>query len=90
MKIWNRLRLWAGRHRAERELSDEMRAHREMLEERYVGEGMSREEAHFAALRQFGGRLANLEQSRDEWGFGSTLRSAISGSPHASSAAGRC
>ncbi len=69
MKAWNRIRLWAARPRLEAELREEMAAHREMLEEKLRGEGMSPEEARLTARRRFGGELSAREQSRDEWGF---------------------
>ena len=54
MRLWNRLRLRARRGRGETELTDEIRLHREMLEEEFVREGMSRAEAAREAARQFG------------------------------------
>jgi len=51
------------------ELDDEMRAHREMLEEQFVLQGMSREEAAAAARKHFGNQLGAMEESRDQWRF---------------------
>lgn len=69
MRWWNRIRLWSARPRLERELSDEMQAHRDMLRERFVREGIPPDEADLAACRQFGNQASNAEASRSEWGF---------------------
>ncbi len=69
MRLLNRIRLWTAQRRLEAELTEEIAAHREMLEERFLKDGMSPEEARTAARRQFGSPLGTLEQSRDEWGF---------------------
>src|SRR5215469_10303214 len=45
----------------ERRLSEEFRAHLEMLRDEYVGRGLSLEEAHYPALRAFGG----VEQAKE-------------------------
>ncbi|HEX3746940.1 MAG TPA: ABC transporter permease [Bryobacteraceae bacterium] len=66
MRLWNRLLL---RVRGGSELADEIRLHREMLEEEFVREGMSRKEAAHAAARQFGNAGAAADWSRDEWSF---------------------
>ena len=47
--------------RREQELDEELRAHLEMSTEENVRKGMSREEAHYAALRSFGG----VEQAKE-------------------------
>lgn len=47
--------------RAEAELAREISAHLQFLEEKFVAEGMSREEARFAAKRAFG----NIEQTKE-------------------------
>jgi len=46
---------WFGSSRAEQELRDEFSAHLEMAEEENVRRGMPREEARYAARREFGG-----------------------------------
>lgn len=69
MRWWNRARFWFARPRLERELDEEMRAHREMLEEQYVRDGMDRDEARCAARRQFGNTTGSAERSREEWGW---------------------
>jgi len=45
--------LFAGR-RADREFDQELEAHISLLSDRYVREGMTPDEARYAALRQFG------------------------------------
>jgi putative ABC transport system permease protein len=55
--------------RVETELADEIRLHREMLEEEFVREGMPREQAARSAARQFGNASAAADGSRDEWSF---------------------
>jgi len=69
MRFWNRLRLRARMGRVETELSDEIRLHREMLEEEFAREGMSREEAARAAAQQFGNSGQAADWSREEWSF---------------------
>ncbi len=51
MRLWNRLRHWADGPRVECDLADEMRLHREMLEQQFAAQGMSREDARAAAAR---------------------------------------
>jgi putative ABC transport system permease protein len=56
--------LVAGR-RADREFDEELDAHISLLSERYVREGMSPDEARYAARRQFG-NVTSLKQTRTE------------------------
>lgn len=69
MKLWNRIRRFARRRDAGRELEDELRAHRAMTEERFLREGMTAEEARAAAARSFGNMTLALEDSRETWNF---------------------
>jgi hypothetical protein len=56
--------------RAEADLAREIGAHLRLLEEHFVAEGMSAEDAHFAARRAFGGQLEQVkERQRDERSF---------------------
>jgi putative ABC transport system permease protein len=55
--------------RVETELSDEIRLHREMLEEEFLREGMSRGDAARAVARQFGNSSTAADLSREEWSF---------------------
>jgi putative ABC transport system permease protein len=55
--------------RVETELTDEIRLHRELLEEEFVREGMSRGDAARATALQFGNASAATDLSREEWSF---------------------
>ncbi|MBV9266713.1 MAG: ABC transporter permease [Acidobacteriaceae bacterium] len=57
--------LLSGRKPAD--LGDEISAHIAIEEEENVASGMSRTEAHFAAMRKFGNATAAQEASRDAW-----------------------
>src|SRR5262245_31856542 len=52
-----------------REFDDEIRAHLELLTERYVRQGMSRDEATSAARRQFGNVTSLKEVNREMRGI---------------------
>src|SRR5439155_2888373 len=67
MKFLNRVRYWVVRSRLERDLAEEMRLHRERLEEQFLRDGMAPGDARFAAARQFGPTTTAEEESRDEW-----------------------
>jgi predicted permease len=69
MRFWNRFRLRIRGQRLESELQDEIRLHREMLEDEFVRGGMSREEASRTAARQLGNLASVGDLSRDEWAF---------------------
>ena len=51
--------------RAERELAREIRSHVQLLEDQYIARGMDVEEAHYAALRAFGGVQQVKEHQRE-------------------------
>ena len=51
--------------RAERELAREIRSHLQLLEDQYIASGMEPEEAHYAALRAFGGVEQVKEHQRE-------------------------
>ena len=51
--------------RAERELSREIRAHLQLLEDQYIAGGMDPEEARYAARRAFGGVEQVKEHQRE-------------------------
>ncbi|HYW82346.1 MAG TPA: permease prefix domain 1-containing protein, partial [Spirochaetia bacterium] len=57
------------RRKIESELSDEIRTHLEMMTEANIAAGMSPEEAHYAARRQFGGVEQIKERYRDQRGI---------------------
>jgi predicted permease len=67
--LWARLREILGDRRAEREFDDEIRAHLELLTERYVRQGMAQDEAASAARRQFGNVTLLQEVNREMRGL---------------------
>jgi predicted permease len=64
-----RIRSLFRRREVEQELDEELRYHLEQSIESYVGRGMSREDARYAALRDFGGLEQQKEQCRDTRGI---------------------
>jgi hypothetical protein len=64
-----RLRGLSRDRRADRELDDEIRAHLELLTERYVRQGMTEAEAASAARRQFGNITLLKEANREMRGI---------------------
>ena len=52
-------------HRAESDLDREIRSHLQLLEDKYVADGISRSEARYAARRAFGGVEQVKEHQRD-------------------------
>ena len=68
MRLWNKIRARFGRG-VDGDLAEEMRLHREMLEERFRAEGFSADEARIRAAREFGPAVHPLEDSRAEWSF---------------------
>jgi predicted permease len=65
MRVWNKIRAWAGQDG----LAREMREHREMIEERLRAEGLTAAEARTTAAREFGPMATAIEGSRAEWSF---------------------
>jgi putative ABC transport system permease protein len=63
------LRALFQNNRAEQEMDDELRFHLEKQIEQNARQGMSREEARYAALRQFGNLGAVKDECRDSWGL---------------------
>ena len=62
-----RLRSLFERQKIEATMTEEIGQHLEMLKDENLAAGMPPEEAHFAALRQFGGVEQVKEAYRDEW-----------------------
>ena len=60
-----------GRKRRVRELREEFCAHLAMEEQENLESGMSPEEAHYAALRQFGNVTLAQERSKEMWNWNS-------------------
>jgi putative ABC transport system permease protein len=77
VKLWNRVRYLLNRERFDRELQEEMRIHRELAEEKLRQldghEGTeaagNKDEARYAAQRQFGNTTMLEESSREVWTF---------------------
>jgi putative ABC transport system permease protein len=68
-KLRLRLRALFFKSKLEEELDEEVRFHLEREIEENIARGMSREEAHYTALRSFGGVERVKEESRDERGI---------------------
>lgn len=66
MRFSRKIRAFFRKGELEAEMADEMRAHLELLEEENRRRGMAAEEAHYAALRSFGGLEQVKEQARDQ------------------------
>jgi predicted permease len=65
----SRLRSFFDRDAADRELQQEIEAHLESLAQHFVRQGMSPEEAHYAARRQFGGVTRLQDYHREARGI---------------------
>src|SRR5499426_3490653 len=73
MRWWSELKYLArklNRRRGERELQEEIDAHLEIETQEKIADGLSREEARYAAQRAFGNVALATEDSRAWWGFG--------------------
>jgi putative ABC transport system permease protein len=71
MRWWSELKYLVrklNRRRAERELEEEIRLHLEMEAREKIADGLSREEAQYAARRAFGNVALATEDSRAWWG----------------------
>jgi len=68
-RILTRLSLLFRRNRFRIELEEEMAFHRAQAERELIAAGMPRDEARFAAMRQFGNATLLREQSQEEVGF---------------------
>jgi len=72
MQWWRELKYifrQLNRRNANRELDDEIRAHMELETEQMIHDGLSAEEAKFAARRAFGSVALSKERSRRMWGL---------------------
>ncbi|MGH9762095.1 MAG: permease prefix domain 1-containing protein, partial [Blastocatellia bacterium] len=72
MRLWQELLFIIkklSRHRADRELDDEIRAHLEMETQMNCEAGLSPEEARHKAMRSFGSPALAKENSRSVWGL---------------------
>jgi predicted permease len=68
-EIWRRIIFSFQRSSMDRELAEEMREHLELKAQKNIANGMSAEEARYAAQRQLGNLTRMEEQSREQWGF---------------------
>src|SRR5208283_1745895 len=68
-KFVNRTRASFQKRKLESDMAEEMRLHVEHLTRRSIADGLSREEAHYAAQRRFGGIDQFKEQCRDGLGW---------------------
>jgi predicted permease len=79
-EFWRRIAMMFRRERLDRELSEEMRLHREFRERELrngaqlrdgevAGDGVKRDEARYAAQKKFGNELKLREASREMWGW---------------------
>lgn len=64
-----RLHDWLRRDRLDRELTEELRFHRDRLEREALDQGLQPDAARSAAARRLGNQLAIREQSRDRWSW---------------------
>jgi predicted permease len=69
LHFFRRLRILLRRKRFESELEEEMAFHREQKEKEFEANGETKEEARYAARREFGGATQLKEESRDVVGF---------------------
>src|SRR5262245_14000103 len=75
MRWWSELKYLVrklNRRRADQELEEEILAHLEMETQEKIDDGLSHEEARYAARRAFGSVALTKEESRVVWGFGTT------------------
>ena len=70
MREWLiRLGDWLRRDRLDRELTEELRFHREQLERDARSEGVPGDEAHYLASRRLGNVTRAREEARDRWSW---------------------
>ena len=68
-RFQKKLSILLGRQQFRSELDEEMSFHRAQAEGEFIAAGMSRDEAHFAAMKQFGNSTKLREQSHEVVGF---------------------
>src|SRR5215831_400271 len=69
VRFFRKLRALLRRGRFHRELSEELAFHREQIEEELRADGISAEEAHYAARRRVGNDAQVNEEIHDVVGF---------------------
>jgi predicted permease len=70
----SKLKALFQRHKPASDLEEEIHSHLKMEEQENLESGMSREEAHFAAMRRFGNITLAQETSKEMWGWSSAER----------------
>jgi putative ABC transport system permease protein len=68
-EIGRRVAMLFRRRKFDREMDEEMRLHLELREKERAASGVSAEEAHATARKNFGNALALREASHDSWGW---------------------
>jgi predicted permease len=66
---WRRIEMAMRGEEFDRELEEEMRLHRELKERELLATGVAKEEAPYAAGRQFGNTTYLKERGREAWGW---------------------
>ncbi|MGB6687594.1 MAG: ABC transporter permease [Terracidiphilus sp.] len=69
LRFFRKLGILLGRGRFRGELDEDMTFHREQAEREMIAHGMSPDEAHHAAMRQFGNATRLRERSQEQVGF---------------------
>lgn len=69
MKFFHRIRTQFRKKELDQELSEELAFHIQKETQENIASGMSAEDAHYAALRKFGGIDQVKEECRDAWGL---------------------
>jgi hypothetical protein len=67
--LWLRIRMLFHRRQLDRDLDDELQFHLAMREQKLADQSVQPEEAHYAALREFGNVTEAKEVNRDIWTF---------------------
>jgi predicted permease len=67
--MWLRINALFRRRRLDRDLNDELQFHLAMREQKLADSGVSPEEAHYAARREFGNATRAKEANREMWTF---------------------
>src|SRR5215467_5989787 len=76
-RLWLRVRAIADPGASERDMQDEMRQHIDRATERLMARGLSRRDARWEAVREFGNLGAIQEEARDARGRWSRLVSEL-------------
>ncbi len=69
IQLCRRILFYFRRDRFDQELEEEMKFHLDKKAEANLTDGLSPEDAHYAARRRFGNQTLLMEKSRDVWAF---------------------